>query len=1198
MTMASDTVNGNESGRIGNLPDPTADLDWNGFKGAIHDIFAKNAQEHPERTCVIETKGPRNPERIFTYKQINDSSNQLAHFFLANGCERGDVVMIYAYRGVDLVVAYMGALKAGATVSVLDPQYPPERQKVLLEVANPRFLVRIRRATEESGALADTVAEFINNELSIKAEVPALYLGNDGELEGGAHDGKDCLQPHEASREQYPGVLVGPDSIPTLSFTSGSEGKPKGVQGRHFSLTYYFDDFMQREFQLSKDDKFTMLSGIAHDPIQRDIFTPLFLGAQIVVPPRDLIAHELLAEWMKETKVTVTHLTPAMGQILVGGATTQFPALRRAFFVGDLLTKKDARRLQDLAPNVNIINMYGTTETQRAVSYFEIPSKTIDERDNGGKFLDGLPDIIPVGKGMQNVQLLVVNREDRQQLCKNGEQGELFLRAAGLAEGYLGDDERTKELNSSKFLTNWFVDPQKWVDQYKQTASVDPKPWMQYYKGPRDRVYRTGDLGRYRQDGTVECTGRVDNQVKIRGFRIELGEIDTHLSHHPYIRENVTMVRRDKDEEPTLVSYIVPEAKRWFQRQEEEGARPPRDDDESMASMLKRYKALSEDCRKFLKDRVPHYAVPSMFIPLVRMPLNPNGKIDKPALPFPSKTDLAFLHRRASRSRSAIDARTETQKKLASIWAEVIPNRSSRMFAGNSNFFEEGGHSILAQQMLFRVRKEWKDIDVPMSAIFQSQTLEAFAAEIDRAQDPTGLRLDATLPSHAQDVQDEAYAADARDLARTLPESIPAAPVHANEPGTAFLTGATGFLGSYVLRELLQKGFRVIVHVRSQDPKSGLARVEATSKAYGLWQEDWRAKIEAVTGDISKPYLGMQGDEYERVAKEVDVIIHNGAQVNWMRPYSSMRAANVLSTMECIMLCTSGKPKRLAFVSSTSALDTDHYVKLSQESVAAGGRGVPESDDMEGSRKGLGTGYGQSKWASEYLVREAGRRGLVGAVVRPGYVTGDPVSGVSITDDFLVRLWKGCLQINSRPNISNTVNQVPVTQVSRIVVAAALHPPAQPLGVVQITSHPRLTMNDWIGALEAYGYSIPQVEYKTWCERLHSYVSDESKEEHALLPLFHFVASSLPSSSIAPELDDVNAAKALRAAYPPASDDEDVLKDNAVTLDTIGAYLAFLVAVGFMSPPPADGERKLPPIKLDEENLKALSTVGGRAVKS
>jgi L-aminoadipate-semialdehyde dehydrogenase len=161
----------------------------------------------------------------------------------------------------------MGALKAGATVSVLDPQYPPDRQVTLLDVARPAFLVCIRQAIRESGALDAAVTAFVASTLSVKATVPALCLADDGRLDGGDVGGADCLAPQSGRRAEMPSVLVGPDSVPTLSFTSGSEGRPKGVQGRFFSLTYYFP-WMAERFGLSDEDRFSMLSGIAHDPIQ------------------------------------------------------------------------------------------------------------------------------------------------------------------------------------------------------------------------------------------------------------------------------------------------------------------------------------------------------------------------------------------------------------------------------------------------------------------------------------------------------------------------------------------------------------------------------------------------------------------------------------------------------------------------------------------------------------------------------------------------------------------------------------------------------------------------------------------------------------------------------------------------------------------------------------------------------------------
>lgn len=141
-------------------------------------------------------------------------------------------------------------------------------------------------------------------------------------------------------------------------------------------------------------------------------------------------------------------------------------------------------------------------------------------------------------------------------------------------------------------------------------------------------MYRSGDLGRYMKDGNVECVGRADDQVKIRGFRIELGEIDTHLSQHPLIRENVTLVRRDKYEEHILVSYVVPDLKKWYKWVESQGQnRLLKEPEDNMIAMLKKFKSLTEDVRSYLKTKLATYAVPTLFIPMIRLPLTPNGKV-------------------------------------------------------------------------------------------------------------------------------------------------------------------------------------------------------------------------------------------------------------------------------------------------------------------------------------------------------------------------------------------------------------------------------------------------------------------------------------------------------------------------------------------------------------------------------------------
>ena len=287
-----------------------------------------------------------------------------------------------------------------------------------------------------------------------------------------------------------------------------------------------------------------------------------------------------------------------MGQLLSANATQPIPTLRNAFFVGDILTKRDCTRLQSLASNVHIINMFGTTETQRAVSYFLIPSINED-----ATFLKTRKDVIPAGQGMINVQLLVVNRNDRNALCGVGEMGEIYVRSGGLAEGYLDLPDSTAE----KFLKNWFSEDVTFHDTISARAGPESRHWL----GIRDRMYRTGDLGRYGPDGVVECTGRADDQIKIRGFRIELGEIDTHLSRHPLVRENVTLVRRDKDEEKILVSYFVLLGGQELEDLVSSDDQSASTKDEEVVKGMRRYRRLIKDVRDYLKTKLPAYSVPT-----------------------------------------------------------------------------------------------------------------------------------------------------------------------------------------------------------------------------------------------------------------------------------------------------------------------------------------------------------------------------------------------------------------------------------------------------------------------------------------------------------------------------------------------------------------------------------------------------------
>ncbi|KAI7884445.1 L-aminoadipate-semialdehyde dehydrogenase [Mucor mucedo] len=1145
-----------DSGLAGSpLPDPTADLHWSQWRGAITDIFSANAKKHPSRTCIVESLENSTDTITYNYETIHHASNTVAHHLVAGGIQREDVVMIYAYRGVDLVIAIMGVLKSGATFSVIDPAYPPARQEIYLSVAKPRGLIVLK----EAGKIADSVRDYIKKEQNIVCEIPNLKIGKDGVLSGGALDGVDVLDSVRAKASQDTGIVIGPDSIGTLSFTSGSTGIPKGVRGRHFSLTHFYP-WMAETFGISESDKFTMLSGIAHDPIQRDIFTPLFLGSELHIPTaEDIGIPGKLAEWMSKSKVTVTHLTPAMGQLLSSHAQVEIPSLINAFFVGDILTKRDAARIQKFAPNVAVINMYGTTETQRSVSHFIVPA-----RSSHPAFLSSQKEVIAAGKGMVNVQLLVVNRHDRTKMCGVGEIGEIYVRAPGLAEGYLQLPEATAE----KFIPNWFV-PAPCVDDGKDESCVEGDAWKQYYLGKRDRMYRSGDLGRYRPDGNVECTGRADDQVKIRGFRIELGEIDTHLSQHPYIRENVTLVRRDKNEEQTLVAYFVPNqaaAEGDFASATEENG-DSHDENELRSSY--HFRRLIKNIRDYLKQKLPSYAIPAIFVPLVRMPLTPNGKVDKNALPFP---DTAQFNKNASTAatsdNSNLPKMTQNEAIIHDIWKSLLPS-SDPVIGLNDNFFDIGGHSLIATRLIFEIRQKFQ-VEAPLGLVFAEPTIAGLAREVAKLQS-SDLLLESSLDTVKEEKKEEVdYAADIGLLGNEFLQSTYGPLVTPSAEGRTFiLTGGTGFLGAFILDKLLsyENTKKVICIVRAKDAAGAFQRVKQAAIDHLVWNEAWESRIEAICGDLASDRLGLSEADWTRCASTADAVVHNGALVHWIYPYHQLRAPNVIGTLWAMRLASEQQQKSFHFVSSTSVLDTPEFIET--------GAPVSEDNDLEGGRTGLENGYGQSKWVAEKLILEARNRGMPATIVRPGYILGDSRSGVTNTDDFIWRLLKGCVELGYIPAISNSVNCCAVDYVASVVAGAAYHDAeSTKLGVLQVTHPSGFTYNEMFGTLLTYGYQVQQTEYIDWRNKLMEYTL--KSQDHSLFPLLHFVLDDLPTSTKSAQLNDSNTQAVLAL---------DNIKQPLMGDDLLGLYYAYLIKVGYM-PTPAAGHRPLPELKAEVTLLK------------
>jgi non-ribosomal peptide synthetase component F len=288
---------------------------------------------------------------------------------------------------------------------------------------------------------------------------------------------------------------------------------------------------------------------------------------------------------------------------------------------------------------------------------------------------------------MADTQLLVLNGE--RQIAGVGEFGEIYVRSPHLARGYLNDTALTVE----KFLRNPFT------------------------QGKDDRLYKTGDMGRYLPDGTVEFACRIDNQVKIRGYRIELGEIESVLARHPGIREAVVVTRQDGAGDKQLIAYTVPR--------------------ETAPTI--------QELRKHLRANLPDYMVPSDFVTIDFLPLTPNGKLDRKALPIPDE-------RHRVQHDTYREPRTSVEAKIAAIWAEVL--RVDRV-GMDDNFFDLGGHSLLATQVVGRMRTLF-DCDLPLRTLFEAPTVSQIAAIITQIQPKSAIDADlAQMIDEVESMTDE-----------------------------------------------------------------------------------------------------------------------------------------------------------------------------------------------------------------------------------------------------------------------------------------------------------------------------------------------------------------------------------------------------------------------------------------------------------
>ncbi len=460
-----------------------------------HAVFVRQAALTPDLPAVV------GKDEQLSYAELDSLSNQIANTLRAHGVETGTRVGLLTTRGPRLLAGLLGIVKAGGVYVPVDPEFPADRVRYILDHAEVDTLVT------ESGVITGNYPELFLDGAAPATLKTILFLD---EVAADAHErlsyrrlGRREL---DAASPAAPDVVVAPTDLMVIFYTSGSTGRPKGVALRHDGYTSRFE-WERQALALQPGDRCSQMASCCFDVSMAELFSPLFAGATVYMASKNLLQNPwALAAWLVEQQITIIHFVPSMfGEFIraMRDEDTTFDRVRWIACAGEALPAPFVRQWIDrYGPRTKLINLYGPTEASVTVSKYLIESRPEEDVM-----------IIPIGKpDSSDVQMLVV--DENGELAAKGELGELCIAGIRLAAGYY----KAPELTAKAFVENRFP----------------------HIRGPR--LYKTGDIARELTDGEFEFHGRFDSQVKVRGYRIELGEIEAVLMSHEAIDEAAVIV--------------------------------------------------------------------------------------------------------------------------------------------------------------------------------------------------------------------------------------------------------------------------------------------------------------------------------------------------------------------------------------------------------------------------------------------------------------------------------------------------------------------------------------------------------------------------------------------------------------------------------------------------------------------------------
>ncbi|MDQ1856680.1 non-ribosomal peptide synthetase [Chryseobacterium sp. WLY505] len=485
-----------------------------------------------------------------------------------------------------------------------------------------------------------------------------------------------------------------------------------------------------------------------------------------------------------------------------------------------------------------------------------------------------------------------------------------------------------------------------------------------------EKIYRTGDLAKWNPDGDIEFLGRIDNQVKIRGFRVELGEIERSLVQQNGIKEALILGKETEGSTKYLIAFVVL-------------------DPGAVADI--------SSVRNALKEELPGYMIPAQIIFIDKIPLTANGKTDTRLL-----KELA--DKEAKELISFEPPTNETERIIADVWSSALERPVINI---TDNFFDIGGNSLLVATVAVALQRKL-DVKVYLRDIYQYPTLQQLSEVLINRSREAREAIPAEDVEPYVELQKDVYLAPGTVFAGGFD------PQQVENPATIFLTGATGFVGIHLLQELLDTtNADIYCLVRAQDEFYAMEKIDRCFKQYHIPRHaEQRSRIIPVIGDLALPSLGLSEEIFTKLAKQTDLIYHSGSSVNFIEPYSYMKAPNVEGLREVIKLAGAERTKCLALLSTISVYSWGHLF--------TGKTVMLESDDIEQNLMSVSKdiGYVRSKWVMEAVADLAAKEGLPLITYRLGYAMCHSETGASASYQWWSGLVKNCIEFKSYPALT------------------------------------------------------------------------------------------------------------------------------------------------------------------------------------